>query len=75
MKSQHTNTQSFARMSHFQEVTLTVNPNSSTLWEFEAINPKIKFASVGQPVLSGQPLLIKHSYTSHHLATDEYFFK
>ena len=75
LKSLYTSTQSFARMSHHQEVTITVAPSSATLWEFEPSDPRVKFPTVGEPVMAGTPLLIKHSYTSHCLSTDEFYFK
>lgn len=75
LKSQYTSTQSFARMSHFQEVTVTVNPSSATLWEFEPKDPRVKFTTVGEPVMINTPLLIKHSNTVNCLGTDNFYFK
>ena len=75
MKSQYTSTQSFARMSHHQEVVVTVNPTSATVWEFEPEDPRQKFTAIGEIVNIAYPLLLKHTNTSHCLGTDKLFFK
>lgn len=52
-----------------------MHPSSATLWEFEPVDPRVKFPTVGEPIKSGTPMLVKHCYTSHALGTDEFYFK
>ena len=54
---------------------LTVNPTTSTLWEFEPVDPRLKFERVGEAVRPNEAVLLKHVYTCHCLGTDHLFFK
>lgn len=73
--SQYTTTQSFARNTHFQEVTISSRQTGLTTWVLEHINPTVRFESIGQPVLAGEEILIKHSHTGKWLGTDNILVK
>lgn len=70
LMSQFTNTQSFAKISHFQEVAISSIPNNLTSWEIEHFNPKVRFEMQGEVVRAGEPVLIKHVHTGKWLGTD-----
>lgn len=59
-----------SKFSRLQEVSVTSNLNPNTLWVIEHIDPKLRFDAVGEPVESGQPILIKHCITGQWLASD-----
>lgn len=64
--------QSFSKLSNQQEVLLSNKAANVTLWEFEHVDPKVRFEMVGEPVVTNQPLLLKHVHTGKWLAVDHF---
>ena len=73
--SQITDTQSYAKITRFQEVTITSKQNNLSLWVVEHINPEIRFEMEGEVVQANAPVLIKHAHTGKWLATDNVPYK
>lgn len=70
LQSEHTSTQSFAKISHFNEVLFTVKGDSfNTVWAIEHIDPKIRFEMEGEPVRVTDEVLLKHCLTANWLGT------
>lgn len=60
-----------SKFSRFQEVSVTADLSSNTLWTIEHFDPKIRFDGKGAEVVSGEVLLIKHCTTGQWLASDK----
>lgn len=44
--------------------------NYSGTWIIDSLDPNFRFERQGEPVMVGEPILIRHSATSHYLASD-----
>jgi hypothetical protein len=64
------NPQRNAKFSRYQEVSFARRQGSSTLWEVEYPGMKERFFKRGEPVCRGQPVLLRHVNTGHHLGSD-----
>lgn len=53
---------------------LTSKLCNASLWEFEHIDPRVRFDTLGEPVKVAEPLLLKHTGTSQWLAVDDFQF-
>jgi len=71
LSSEHCSTQSYAKISHHQEVLFTTKgDNFSAVWEFDHVNPKVRFEKVGEPVSVDDEVLLKHSHTNNWLGSE-----
>ena len=59
-----------SKFSRNQEVSVTSDLSSSSIWVIEHIDPKKRFDSVGCPVQCSEEILIKHCITGQWLASD-----
>lgn len=59
-----------SKFSREQEVSMTANLNSHSLWAIEKVNAKERFDSVGKEVNEDEPILLKHVSTGQWLASD-----
>lgn len=62
-------------MTRNQEVCLALKTDYNTIWEIEHIDPKVRFEMYGELVPANEPVLIKHSNTSHFLSSDTVKYK
>ncbi|EAR89421.1 EF hand protein, putative (macronuclear) [Tetrahymena thermophila SB210] len=70
LTSSHITPQKCAKFSRKQEVSISTNEGINSAWCFEYMDPKLRYEMKGQPVRSGEPVLIKHIPTCQWLATD-----
>lgn len=49
--------------------------NNYGSWIIDYIDPNIRFEKQGEPIQIGDPFLIRHSPTSHYLASDTVKYK
>jgi hypothetical protein len=59
-----------SKFSRHQEVSVTANFNSNSIWVIETVNAKERFDSVGKPVLTNSTILLKHLTTAQWLASE-----
>jgi hypothetical protein len=59
-----------SKFSRNQEVSVTADLNSNTIWAIEHVDPKKRFDAVGQDISINEEILIKHVPTAQWLATD-----
>jgi len=59
-----------AELSRRQEVGIYSKTDFNTVWTIEHIDPKVRFENEGNPVLAGEPILLKHCQTAQWLASD-----
>lgn len=59
-----------SKFSRNQEVSVTADLNSNSLWVIEKVNAKERFDSVGKDVSINETVLIKHLTTAQWLATE-----
>lgn len=59
-----------ARFSRKQEAGFFAKNDYNTVWTIEHIDPKVRFENTGNPVLVGEPILLKHCQTAQWLASD-----
>jgi hypothetical protein len=76
LTSGHCSTQSFAKLSHYQEVSFTSQANSfATIWEFDHVDAKVRFEMVGEQISVDDQILLKHAHTSNWLGSESSTFK
>lgn len=72
LTSDHTSTMTFAKISHYNEVLFTTKGETfNCIWEFEHIDPKIRFEMAGEPVGVADEILLKHCHTSNWLGAQK----
>jgi len=59
-----------SKFSRNQEVSVTANLNSNSIWVVEKVNAKERFDSVGREVGKGESILLKHLTTGQWLASE-----
>lgn len=59
-----------SKFSRQQEVSITANLNSNSIWVVEKVNAKERFDSVGHEVGKNETVLLKHLATGQWLASD-----
>ena len=71
LSSGHCTTQTYAKISHHQEVLFTTKGDQySCVWEFEHSDPKIRFEMSGEPISVDDQVLLKHSHTANWLGSE-----
>lgn len=75
LMSQYTDTQSYSRVSHNQEVTISSRVSNLTTWSIDHPDPKARFEMEGEPVDTKLPVLIRHTHTAQWLAADNIPYK
>jgi len=71
LHSTHISPTHVARFSRKQEVGFYAKSSYTTVWEIEHIDPKVRFENQGNPVMAGDPILLKHCHTAQWLASDD----
>jgi hypothetical protein len=61
----------YSPVSRAQECTLSPKKNFNAVWVFDSLDPNNRFEMQGQPVMTGEGLLIRHCQTNNFLSSDK----
>ncbi len=54
---------------------MSANSNNSGVWIIDFVDPNYRFEMQGKPIKANEPILIRHSSTSHYLSSDMNIYK
>lgn len=59
-----------SKFSRQQEVSMTADVNSNSLWTIEKLDARQRFDSIGTELSENEPFVLKHLTTGQWLASD-----